>query len=167
MAVECVSCGKKWSDEKQYCVVCGASTRAEKVRGGLGASIIVAVASAALLTYILASILSNGGDRGGPTVPTNIPTNVTSSRSEQTSPFTDEAFNEVKAVFEKAGARVERDLSPPGGRTIRIYLPLSTAMEMTELQANTAAEAAKARLGEKAIVYIKGPGGNTIGKSSL
>lgn len=69
--VECVSCGKKWSDEKEYCVVCGSPTRAAK--GCLGTSIIVAVASAALLTYILANILSNGGEVGGPKVPTNVP----------------------------------------------------------------------------------------------
>ncbi len=69
--VECVSCGKKWSDEKEYCVVCGSPTKAAK--GCLGTSIIVAVASAALLTYILANILSNGGEVGGPKVPTNVP----------------------------------------------------------------------------------------------
>ena len=82
MAVECVSCGKKWSDEKEYCVFCGyrkvygSPTRAAK--DYLGTSIIVAVASAALLTYILVDILSHGEANhtvmvGGPKVPTNVP----------------------------------------------------------------------------------------------
>ena len=95
MAVECVSCGKKWSDEKQYCVVCGAPTRAEKVRGGLGASIIVALMSAALLTYILANILSNGG--GGPKVPTNVPKNY----------YTDITAEALAAEFEANEVRAE------------------------------------------------------------
>ena len=87
------------------------------------------------------------------------------SNSSSSNAFTDEAFNGVKAAFEKAGARVERDMTTPGGRTVRIYLPLNVAMEMTELKAKTLATSARARLSEKAIVYIKGPDGNTLGKA--
>lgn len=39
-------------------------------------------------------------------------------------------------------------------------------MSMTETQAKTLASEARAKLGENAIVYIKGPGGNTLGKAS-
>ena len=72
----------------------------------------------------------------------------------------------MKAAFEKGGARVERDMTTPGGRAVRIYLPLSVAMEMTETQAKTLAVATRARLGKDAVVYIKGPGGNTLGVTS-
>ena len=77
-----------------------------------------------------------------------------------------EAFAGVKAAFESAGARVERDFTTPGGRTVRIYLPLRVAMDMTEAQAKTLAAATRGKLGENAVVYIKGPGGNTLGKAS-
>ena len=99
MAVECVSCGKKWSDEKEYCVFCGyrkvygSPTRAAK--DYLGTSIIVAVASAALLTYILVDILSNGG--GGPKVPTNVPKNY----------YTDITAEALAAEFEANEVRAE------------------------------------------------------------
>ena len=43
---------------------------------------------------------------------------------------------------------------------------MSVAMELSETQAKTMAAAARAKLGERAVVYIKGPGGNTLGKSS-
>ena len=39
-------------------------------------------------------------------------------------------------------------------------------MEMTETQAKTLAVATRARLGKDAVVYIKGPGGNTLGVTS-
>lgn len=77
-----------------------------------------------------------------------------------------EAFDGVKATFEKAGARVERDFTTPGGRTVRIYLPLGVAMDMTEAQAKTLAATTRLKLGDSAVVYIKGPGGNTLGKAS-
>ena len=72
----------------------------------------------------------------------------------------------MKAAFENAGARVERDFSTPGGRAVRIYLPLRVAMDMTEAQAKTLAAATRSKLGDNAVVYIKGPGGNTLGKAS-
>ncbi len=46
-------------------------------------------------------------------------------------------------AFKEAGARVERDFSTPGGRAVRIYLPLRVAMDMTEAQAKTLAFAAE------------------------
>jgi hypothetical protein len=77
--------------------------------------------------------------------------------------MTSVAFDSVKAAFEESGAKVERDYSSRRGQTIRIYLPLKVALEMTESQAATLAAATKAKLGKNAIVYIKGPGGNTLG----
>lgn len=74
-----------------------------------------------------------------------------------------EAFAAVKSAFEKGGARVELDSE---ANAVRVYVPMSVAMELSETQAKTMAAAARAKLGERAVVYIKGPGGNTLGKSS-
>lgn len=79
--------------------------------------------------------------------------------------MTDQTFKAVKEIFEKQGAKVERDMSTPKGRTVRIYLPPKTAISITKEQAETLASYTKSKLGDNAIVYIKGPGGNTLGKA--
>ena len=69
MAVECVKCGTKWSDEKESCRKCGRCGRVTEEKGEAGClvtSIFIAVMSVAVLAYILSN-------RGGPTVPTNVP----------------------------------------------------------------------------------------------
>jgi hypothetical protein len=107
-----------------------------------------------ILAFFLLLLVGCGGS--GPSSTSHAP----KPAAEAISP---EAFASVKSAFEKAGARVELDSE---GNAVRVYLPMSVAMELSETQAKTMAAAARAKLGDRAVVYIKGPGGNTLGKSS-
>jgi hypothetical protein len=78
--------------------------------------------------------------------------------------ITDERFEAVRKIFEQQGARVERD--PSARNTVRIYLPVRTAITMTESQAKQIAGMARSRLGDKAIVYVKNEAGDTLGKAT-
>ena len=78
--------------------------------------------------------------------------------------ITDERFRKVREAFEKVGARVERDPTAPD--TVRVYLPWSAASDMSERGAKEMARDARDRLGTDAIVYIKTPSGQTIGKAA-
>jgi hypothetical protein len=93
-------------------------------------------------------------------------TNTENGASQETGDITGERFTLVKRAFEGQGARVERDFTSYRGQTVRIYLPASVAIDITKTQAETIAATARSQLGGNAIVYIKGPGGNTLGKAS-
>lgn len=88
----------------------------------------------------------------------------TSSHPDETGNVTDSRFATIREIFEKQGARVERDASATN--TVRIYLPLSVAMTISKSQAQNIASETRGRLGERAIVYIKNSSGDTLGKAS-
>jgi hypothetical protein len=89
---------------------------------------------------------------------------TTASRASDVENITGERFETVRRIFEAQGARVDRD--PKMTNTVRIYLPASVAVTMTKLQAQNIASEARGRLGGKAIVYVKNPTGDTLGKAA-
>ena len=76
----------------------------------------------------------------------------------------DARFQAVKETFERQGVRVERD--PRMRDTVRMYFPASVTLELSKLQAKNLASEARARLGTRAIVYIKNLNGDTIAKAA-
>jgi len=74
-------------------------------------------------------------------------------------------FNDVARIFIDKGASVD-PLDPSAPYTMRVYLPSSLAMNMTQVQARELAGMARTRLHDKAIVYIKTEGGQTIAKAT-
>lgn len=74
-------------------------------------------------------------------------------------------FDKMSATFRQQGARVD-PMDPDYPYTMRVYLPASVSMDMTERQANEMAGMARERLHDKAIVYINTESGQTIGKAT-
>jgi hypothetical protein len=78
--------------------------------------------------------------------------------------ISEEQFAAVEKVLAENGTRIERVPSSYRGQAVHVYPPASAVASMTKTQAETIAAMVKSRLGKNATVYVKGPGGNTIGK---
>ena len=91
------------------------------------------------------------------------------SKPVETKPAVDsnfaQRFNDVAKIFTDKGARVDA-WDPSAPYTMRVYLPSSVAVDMTQVQARELAGMARTRLHDDAIVYIKSEGGQTIAKAT-
>jgi len=74
-------------------------------------------------------------------------------------------WRQVSAIFEAQGASVEPwDSSAP--RTMRIWLPASVSMRLSQQAAREMAGMARDRLDKDAIVYVKSAAGQNLGKAT-
>ncbi|MBS1723478.1 MAG: hypothetical protein JSS66_11050 [Armatimonadetes bacterium] len=74
-------------------------------------------------------------------------------------------FETVADAFRQQGASVDA-FDPQFPYTMRIYLPSRVAMDMTDNQARELAGLTRTKLDDKAIVYLKSEGGQTLAKAA-
>lgn len=74
-------------------------------------------------------------------------------------------FETVSEAFRRQGAQVDA-FDPSFPYTMRIYLPSRVAIDMTDGQARELAGLTRTRLHDRAIVYLKSEGGQTLAKAS-
>lgn len=107
----------------------------------------------------LIGVFGAGCDSNEASTPTE-----TSASANDTKHITKERFEAVRKIFEDQGSRVERD--PKATDTVRIYVTESVAAGLSATDAQKMAKDARERLAEEAIVYVKNPNGDTLGKAS-
>ncbi|MCX6591765.1 MAG: hypothetical protein NTZ56_09595 [Acidobacteria bacterium] len=153
-AVKCRYCGE-FLDRAPHLpeVSFGASLARSEDEGSKPSGWLVGILVTAIMVALISLLWSSVPD----------PTSTAGARAPRASSITDARFAAVSEAFTKMNARVERDPERPD--TVRIYLPAAVAMELTESQAKTMASMAQSRLGATAVVYIKGPGGNTLARA--
>lgn len=126
-------------------------------------AVLILLVSVFVLSFVYAMRQSAGPPVvvNAPSVDNSAPRREPISKSEPGA-ITDQSFSTVAEIVAKAGARAERD--PQARNTVRVYVPASVSLTLTEMQAKVLAGRIREQLGSKAIVYIKDESGVTLGK---